>query len=525
MHLLAAGSEGAGSTPAGELVAGENERLRFLFQKAPGFMAVLGGAGHVFEIANDACRTFFNHRELIGVKLADVLPEAFEQGFVKLLDRVFDTGEPYVGKDYRFELNLGPDVNPSVSFINFVYQPIFDRRGSEVTGIFIQGQVVTDEHNARQSLIEADRHKDRFIATLAHELRNPLAPIRMAARLMLSPVLSPDVIAITAPIIMRQVDHMARMLDDLLDIARVANGQVLLVKEPMLSDRLVGMAMEVAAPRLEAKVHRVTVTHHDGPIALSGDPMRLTQVLVNVLNNAAKYTDPKGRIRIDTRRDGEHLLIAVEDNGIGLSRAAQERIFDMYFQEKGTLESAQGGLGIGLALASGLLELHEGSMSVFSHGAGQGSVFTIRLPRLVRASGAGPRIDGILAAGRGRRILLVDDAADQDGLLARCLVLDGHQVSRAADTVEAIELARHERPEVAILDLELPGADVFKLARALRIQSWGRDMLIVALSANGGEQERERAMEAGFDHHLGKPVKLDQLDVLMRGQKKRPARR
>ena len=527
MHLLAAGSEGVGGALAGEVAgsAGETEQLRLLFQKAPGFMAVLRGPGHVFEIANEACLDLLGRPDVLGARLADVLPEALEQGLVRLLDEVCRTGLPYVGRDFRFELSPEPGAIPSVSFINFVFQPFFARPGGEVSGVFLQGQDVTDEHDARQALMEADHNKDRFIATLAHELRNPLAPIRMAARLLLSPVLSPDVISITAPIIMRQVDHMGRMLDDLLDIARVANGQVLLVKEPMLSDRLVGMAMETAAPKLEAKLHRVTVSHHDGPVALSGDPMRLTQVLVNVLNNAAKYTDPKGRIRIDTRRDGEHLLIAVEDNGIGLSRAAQERIFDMFFQEDGALERAQGGLGIGLALARGLLELHEGSISVFSHGPGQGSVFTIRLPRLIRSSGAGPRIDGILAPGCGRRILLVDDASDHDGMLARCLVLDGHQVNRAADAIEAIELARHERPEVAILDVGLHGADAFKLARALRIQSWGRDMLIVALGGGSEEHERERAMEAGFDHHLGKPVRLDQLDVLMRGLKKRPARR
>jgi signal transduction histidine kinase len=328
MHVLAAGSDGAHDAIAGEMAgsAGESEQLRLLFQKAPGFIAVLRLPGHVFEIANEAFLELLGRREVLGARLADALPEALEQGLARLLDEACRTGKPYVGRDYRLELNLEAGAMPAVRFINFVFQPFFARPGGEVSGVFLQGHDVTDEHDARQALMEADRNKDRFIATLAHELRNPLAPIRMAARLLMSPALSPDVIAITAPIVMRQVDHMGRMLDDLLDSARIANGQVLLVKEPMLSDRLVGMAMETAAPKLEAKMHRVTVTHHDGPIALSGDPMRLTQVLVNVLTNAAKYTDPKGRIRIDTRRDGEQLLIAVEDNGIGLSRAAQERI-------------------------------------------------------------------------------------------------------------------------------------------------------------------------------------------------------
>ncbi len=531
MHVAIDSWWGAGSdtlaAPGADDTNGtmEMERLHFLFQKAPGFMAVLRGPGHIFEIVNHACMDFLDQRPVLGAKLADAVPEAAEQGFVTLLDEVYRTGEPYIGKDHRFELKMGGASKPTVSFIDFVYQPIFHPQGGAAAGIFVQGHVVTEEHNVRQAMVDAASRKDQFIATLAHELRNPLAPIRMAARLLQAPLLSPDVIAITAPIIMRQVEHMTRMLDSLLDIARIANGQVLLVKEPLLSDRLVAMAMETAAPQVEAKQHRLTVTHHDGAVALNGDPMRLAQVLTNVINNAAKYSDPRGRIRIDTRRDGEHLLITVEDDGIGLTPAAQERIFDMFVQEHGALARAQGGLGIGLALARSLVDLHDGSMSVHSHGLGQGSVFTIRLPRLTRAGGPGPRIDGVPAAGQGRRILLVDDNTDLDGMLARCLTLDGHRVTCAADAVAAIEAARFERPEVAILDLGLAGIDGFRLARALRIQSWGRDMLLVAVAGREGDEEMGRAMRAGFDHYLSTPVKLDQLDVLMRGMKTRQGER
>lgn len=491
----------------------EEQRLQRLFQQAPGFMAVMRGPEHVFELVNESFVQLTGQRQPIGRKLADVMPEVVEQGLVRLLDEVVASGEAYVGRSVRLLLNRQPGRAAEI-YVDFVYQPLVEANGS-VSGVFLQGQDVTERHRAeealqlflntmpamawiaapdgrlervnaqwtsytgqsmeealghgwvsalhpddkklpwdlwrqarsnnqkwqgeyrlkgkdgeyrwfltravaqldgpgrvmrwfgtttdieeakrsQQALSDADRQKDEYLATLAHELRNPLAPIRMAAHVLSSPNLPPETLVRTTDVIKRQVNHMARLLDDLLDVARITKGQLPLKKDDVPLDQLVAAAVETARPIIEAKQHRLSLDLPPQQLVLEVDPLRMAQVLSNLLNNAAKYTDPGGEILLkawchfpNTEHAGTDAqgdcTIEVIDNGIGLAPDAQHKIFRMFAQEASAVDRAEGGLGIGLALVRGLVELHGGSVEAFSDGPGRGSRFSLRLPLSVRA--------------------------------------------------------------------------------------------------------------------------------------------
>ena len=376
---------------------------------------------------------------------------------------------------------------------------------------------VTALVEAQEALREAGERKDEFLATLAHELRNPLAPIRTAAEMLTRSNLTDEQLLWSRQVIHRQVEHMARLLDDLLDVARITRRKLELRKQPVDVGAVVDTAVEASRPLITARKHGLTIDLPPDLPLVDADPVRLAQVLSNLLTNAAKYTDPPGRIRLAARVEGNVLRISVKDNGIGLSVSVLDDIFEMFSQGEDPRGRAEGGLGIGLALVKGLVDLHGGAIEVFSDGPGQGSEFVVTLP--CRSNGAvwpeEPPAAESRAAAVARRILVADDNQDAANTLALLLRLAGHEVYTAHGGQAAVALANDFRPEIALLDIGMPDLDGYEVAKQLRATDWGRDCLLVALTGWGQEDDKRRAREAGFDHHLTKPVDPRQLDALL----------
>ena len=376
-----------------------------------------------------------------------------------------------------------------------------------------------DARAAHQSLKEADERKDRFLAILSHELRNPLNPIRSAVAILRQPNSGAEQAVIARDVIDRQVRHMSRLLDDLLDISRITQNRVSLDIAPMDVAVAVFAALEVTRPLIDAARQRVNVSLPEQPIMVNADPTRLAQVLSNLLNNASKYTDANGEIAITARREGRDAVIRVRDTGAGIEAQHMEDIFELFSRVDSPRNSAVGGLGIGLALVKSLVEMHGGSVSVTSEGIGFGAEFVVRLPLAPAVAGA-VRTAGVEAgmakAMRPVRILVVDDNADSANSLATLLRLIGHDVRQANGALEALAIAPVFLPEIGIFDIGMPGIDGYELARRVRRESWGRGMHLVALTGWGKEEDKNLASLAGFDRHLTKPVDLEALESELR---------
>jgi signal transduction histidine kinase len=383
----------------------------------------------------------------------------------------------------------------------------FLRALADVLGMAVDRKRLEGELQRRvRDLAEADRRKDEFLAMLAHELRNPLAPVRNGLQILRLAGTNPQVVAQTRDMIDRQVQHLARLVDDLMDVSRISRGRIELRKQPVDLAEVAGRAVEEARPLIESRKHRLTVAHRSGPARVSADPVRLTQVVANLLNNAAKYTDEGGEITLTVERDGEHAIVRVRDSGVGISPEMLSRVFELFTQVDSTLDRAQGGLGIGLTLVRSLVEMHGGLVEVSSEGVGRGSEFVVRLPAIAD----GQRSVPVESADDGpvvpRRVLVVDDNEDSADSLATLLQLGGHEVETAHNGLRALEAAGAFSPEVVLLDIGLPGMSGFEVARALRERRDTRDALIVAMTGYGQETDRERSRDAGFDFHLVKPL-------------------
>ena len=372
--------------------------------------------------------------------------------------------------------------------------------------------------DSEEVLRKADQRKDEFLATLAHELRNPLAPIRTAAEILTLPNLSRERLAWSRQVIHRQVEHMARLLDDLLDVARITRGKLRLRLQPVDLGTIVDTAVEAARPLLATKKHTLSVELPPDIPIFEADPVRLAQVLSNLLTNAAKYTDSPGQISLTARIEGEKLCIHVKDNGIGLSPAALADIFMMFSQVHDAHTRAEGGLGIGLALVKGLVDLHGGTIEVFSDGPGRGSEFVVALPCRVsdtthpRESALGGHAPSTLLC---RKILVADDNRDAANSLALLLRLAGHDVRVAHDGQGALTLAGEFHPDCAVLDIGMPDLNGYEVARRLRLSAFGKNVRLIALTGWGQDEDKRRAHDAGFDHHLTKPVDRERLDALL----------
>ncbi len=387
----------------------------------------------------------------------------------------------------------------------------------EHTNRVLQSEVA-ERARAEAALKEADRHKDEFLAVLAHELRNPLAPIRNAVEIMRRSALPDPQLAWSRDVIERQVKHLTRLVDDLLDVSRITRGNINLSREPVAVTTIVARAIETIQPLIAEQRHELTVDVPDESLEVEGDLTRLTQVLGNLLNNAAKYTDPGGFIAVNVRRVSTDVEIRVRDNGIGIPPELLPRLFQLFTQVDGAAHRAQGGLGIGLALVRQLIQMHGGSVTAYSQGSGQGSEFLIRLPLRVRAyrdAAVIPSPPVEEPGRRGHRILLADDNRDALDSLATLLQCDGHEVHTAADGAEALEVAAVCRPDVVLLDIGMPKLDGYEVARRIRAEPWGKNAVLIALTGWGQDEDRRRSREVGFDSHLVKPLDPEALSTLL----------
>ncbi|MEO7190927.1 MAG: response regulator [Vicinamibacterales bacterium] len=369
-------------------------------------------------------------------------------------------------------------------------------------------QELEDRVRERTEALEmADRRKDEFLAALAHELRNPLAPIRAAVEFMRIKGTSDPQLDRARGIVDRQVEHMTRLVDDLLDVSRITRDQLVLRLAPVPLEEVVAAAVETSRPIVEQREHRLSLDYPTVPVWLNADRARLSQVISNLLTNAAKYTPPGGEIRVTGHTEADVVEIVVSDTGIGIETEMLPRIFDMFVQVDGSRGRSADGLGIGLTLARRLVQMHDGSIEVSSGGPGQGSQFRIRLP----ARQPPPPLESPAAPGdfaplqRSCRVLVVDDNRDAADMLVAMLTAWGQQTAIAFDGRGALETGQTFRPDVVLLDIGMPEMDGYETARRLRQQAWGARTLLVAVTGWGQQTDRDRSREAGFDHHLVKP--------------------
>jgi len=384
--------------------------------------------------------------------------------------------------------------------------PIHDEMGRLIGAVNVLVDI-TDRKRGEDALLQADRAKNEFLATLAHELRNPLAPICNAAQILhLKGVLPPD-LRWTVEVIDRQTKQMTRLVDDLLDVARITGNKLELRKERVQLAEVILTAVETSRPLVEACRHELRVSVPPEPLFVHADITRLSQVISNLLNNAAKYTDPGGKIWLAVERQGSDAVISVRDNGIGLSADMIQNVFEMFTQAQVPVDRPQSGLGIGLALVKRLVEMHGGTISVKSGGLGQGSEFTVRLPVVIEASQtASPTRseDGMPTS--SLRVLVVDDNRDAASTLGMLLRITGNDVRTAHDGEEAVVVYDSFRPDVVLMDIGLPKLNGYQAAEQIRQRPMARSTVLVALSGWGQDADRDRSKQAGFDQHLVKPV-------------------
>jgi PAS domain S-box-containing protein len=618
----------------------ERGHLRDLFNQAPGFIAVLTGERHVFEMVNEAYYQLVGHRELVGKPVWEALPEVRGQGYEQLLDQVYRSAKPFVGRGLPVTVQRVAGGPVTESRIDLLYQPLFDKEG-RVSGIFVQGHDVSDAHaaqlasadsaerlsegmnaarmvvwdwridtremvfsenaelvlgkrepdidtltdsihaddaqrirqareraiaegsgyqetvrfrrpddgrmlwldirgkvrcdadgrpfavrgvtlditermRAEEDLRDAHRRKDEFLAMLSHELRNPLAPISSAAQLLKHVRLDDARLRETSDIIIRQTAHITGLVDDLIDVSRVTRGLISTDRQPHDMKRMIGDAVEQVRPLIDARRHRLAVMLPPGPAYVMGDHKRVVQVLTNLLNNAAKYTPDGGNIILTLALDGESVLLSVRDDGIGMGADLLPRVFDLFTQGERSADRAQGGLGVGLAVGRSLVELHGGQVDAASDGPGKGSVLTVRLPLLAGDTAPAARAAPQPALPqRPLRVLVVDDNPDAALMLSMLLEASGYDVLTENGPHAGLASAARHAPDVCILDIGLPEMDGYQLARAIRAQGGMQGATLIAVTGYGQEQDRRLALEAGFDHHLVKPVDSAELAALL----------
>ena len=490
-------------------------RMAALFEHAPVGIALLRGKEHVFEVANPLYRELLPKHDVLHRSIREALPELDGQGIFELLDDVFESNEPYLGRSIRLVID-GPDGAAHERFFDFAYQPLPGEDGRPESIVVVVFEV-TDLSKARRDAEAASRVKDEFFAILGHELRNPLAPITTALQLM--KLRGDDALARERTIIERQVEHMTRLLDDLLDVSRITRGKVALERAPVELMTVVATAIELASPLLEQRQHHLVVDVPASGLVVDGDAVRLAQVVSNLVANAAKYTEPGGRIRIAAVKTGTRVALTVEDSGIGIAPEMLPRVFEAFAQAEQSLERSHGGLGLGLTIVDNLVKLHGGVVTARSGGHGKGSTFVVELP----LSSASPSVPPVPAAAHSEpaplsgalRVLVVDDNVDAAELLAEAVGQYGYHTLIAHDGAAALRMVEAFAPDIALLDIGLPVMDGYELAGRLRSGPRGERMKLVAITGYGQESDRRRTAAAGFDAHLVKPVQLNAIVTLL----------
>ncbi|MGV3636746.1 MAG: PAS domain S-box protein, partial [Flavobacteriales bacterium] len=396
--------------------------------------------------------------------------------------------------------------------------PVRDAQG-RVQRWFGTNTDITEQKLAEEALEEGARHKDHFLATLAHELRNPLAPLKNGLQLMELAPDDPEMLDRTRAMMARQLDHMVRLVDDLMDLSRISRGKIELLNQPVDLPAVLATAIESTKPLMDQRRHTLEVRIGKGPFPMNGDPARLTQVVANLLNNSAKYTPEQGRIELSMERSDDTVVITVSDNGIGIPVDSLEHVFDMFAQVDPAKQAREGGgLGIGLNIVQRLIHMHQGTVTAFSEGPRKGSTFTVRLPLHATPVDNTPApVEQIGASGEKAtwRVLVVDD--NQDAAISMSMILrkQGHEVRTAHDGLEGVRLVEEFRPDVVFMDIGMPRMNGYEACVAIRNGPQGEDLYMVALSGWGQEEDRKKSEEAGFDQHVVKPIDRRTLDRLM----------
>jgi CheY-like chemotaxis protein len=370
-----------------------------------------------------------------------------------------------------------------------------------------------------EALRDADRRKDEFLATLAHELRNPLAPIRNSLEILKMPRVDATTLQQTRAMMERQVHHLVRLVDDLLDVSRVMRGKIDLHKEPVEVAAVVARAVEIVQPLIAVQGHRLELSLPQESLLVDGDSVRLAQVVGNLLTNSAKYTEANGHIWVSASREDSNVVLRVRDDGIGIAPDMLPHVFELFMQADHTSTKAQGGLGIGLTLARNLVQMHAGTIEARSAGLGKGCEFIIRLPLIDQQLKEGVPESGEAlqseALSSGRRLLVVDDNEDAAVSLALLLRMQGHEVRVVHDGPSALAIVTSYRPHVVLLDIGMPGMDGYEVARRLRAQPGLESVVLAALTGWGQQDDRRRTAQAGFDHHFVKPLDVKALSSLL----------
>jgi len=494
-------------------VTGESERRKRVYEailsNTPDFAYVFD-LNHRFTYANEVLLRMWGLTwdQAIGKTFVEIGYEPWHAAMhIREIDEVKATGNPIRG-EVPFNGTFGPRI------YDYIFIPIFGENGG-VEAVAGTTRDVTERKKSEEALREADRKKDDFLALLAHELRNPLAPIRNGLQVMRLAADNAELVAHARDIMDRQLSHMVRLIDDLLDVSRITRNKMELRRSRVTLAEIVSSAVETANPMVQENHHELTVLLPPDSIVLNADLTRLAQVFSNLLTNSAKYTPPGGQVWLSARQSNDQVIVTVTDTGIGIPANALSTIFDMFSQVDRSVERNSGGLGIGLALVKGLVEMHGGSVCADSV-EGQGSTFTVRLPIDKPASLSGESMEHVDPTLHGRRrVLVVDDNRDGANSMAMMLRLLGNEVNAVHDGLEAVAAAESFRPDVILMDIGLPLLNGLDATRRIREQVWGRAMTVIALTGWGQDVDREQSQQAGCDGHLVKPVNLADLEKLL----------
>lgn len=485
----------------------QEARWRNLFASAPAFMCIYSGPDHVYEYANNRYYDLVGTTDVLGKTLREVVPEVFEQGFGDLLDFIYTTGQTHVGIATPVTL-VGRNGNKRNLFLDFVLQPIRNAE-NEITGIFANGYDVTERIKSQLALEEQDKRKDEFLAMLAHELRNPLAPISSATELLTQIAPHGSTPYSLGELIKRQVGQLTRLIDDLLEVSRISQGRMQLQLGPVLLNHAVEFAVESTSVMiLEKKLH-LTYDCLEKHLLVNGDYARLVQSIVNLLINATKYTQHGGKINISLRSENNQAIIDVIDSGIGIEANMLEKIFELFVQVDKSIDRSQSGLGIGLSIVNTIIKMHGGKVSAYSDGLGKGAKFSISLPLLEpEKSSLHIRKEQALPS---MKFLLVDDNEDAANSLSMLLEIIGHTTKVVYKGIDALESMAREKFDVILLDIGLPDIDGYRVAQKIRAND--SNIIIIAVTGYGQSDDVTKAITAGCSGHLTKPVSLDVLET------------
>jgi PAS domain S-box-containing protein len=502
----------------------EKSRLAYLFTSAPAFIAVLRSPEHIFELTNPAYMQLIGHRDVIGKTVREALPEVEDQGFFQLLDNVFQTGEPYEGREVHLILQREPGAAPEERFVDFVYQPIIEADGV-VSGIFAHGVDISDQVKARREIETASRLKDEFLATVSHELRTPLTAILGWAHLLRAGQLDEKSATHALQVVERNARAQSQLIDDLLDVSRIITGKLRLDVRQVDPASFIESAMETLRPAAEAKDVRIQKVMDTGIVSVAGDPARLQQVVWNLLSNAIKFTPRGGRVQVRLERTGSHIEIAVSDTGAGIKQEFLPHVFERFRQADQKMTRQHPGLGLGLAIVRHLVELHGGTVEAESPGEGKGATFTVKLP-LISVYQRENSAERVHPAARetlpmydcperldGLKVLVVDDEEDTLELLSFGLSQCGAAVKTVNSAQEALRSIENESPDLLVSDIGMPGEDGYELigkVRALPARRGGK-VPAIALTAYARTEDRLRALRAGYQMHVPKPVEMAEL--------------